>query len=57
MINLMPTLDNDISQLKGPNDKIKIVLDSTNQGLERGIGALHQMVLGWLGSRLKVSMF
>ena len=45
----MPTLDNDIFQLKGPNGKPKIVMDSTNQGLESGIGALHQMVLGWLG--------
>ena len=48
-IILMPTLDHDILQHKYPNDKPKIVPESTNQGLERGIGALHQMVLGWLG--------
>ena len=40
-----------------PNDKPKIAIASTNQGLERGIGALHQLVLGWLGQRLKVAMF
>ena len=38
-IILMPTLDHDILQHKCPNDKPKIVLESTNQGLERGIGA------------------
>ena len=48
-IILMPTLDSDNLQHKDPNEKTKIVLGSTNQGLERGMGALHQMVLGWLG--------
>ena len=53
----MPTLGSDNLQHKCPNDKPKIAIASTNQGLERGIGALHQLVLGWLGQRLKVAMF
>ena len=43
---LMPTLAQDNSQLIDPNNHPKIVPGSTNSGLESGIGALHQMVLG-----------
>ena len=43
---LVPTLACDNLQLKDQKGKPKIVPGSTHCGLERGIGALHQMVLG-----------
>ena len=41
----MPTLAQDNLQLNDPNNHPKIVPGSTNNGLESGIGALHQLVL------------
>ena len=53
----MPTLALNNLQLDDPNDQPKIVHGSTNGGSEGGIGALHQMVRGWLGQELKVAIF
>ena len=53
----MPILAQHNLQLDDPNDHPKIVPGSTNRDLESGIGALHQMVLAWLGQVLKEAMF
>ena len=53
----MPTLAQNNLQPDDPNDQPKIVPGSTNSDLEGGIGALHQMILGWLGQELKVVTF
>ena len=53
----MPTVALNNLQPDDPNNQPKIVPGSTNGDLEGGIGALHQMILGWLGQELKLAIF